>query len=214
MRYYSRLYGLARSLSNALVDDILRRVNLADASDARVKTYSLGMKRRLAIAGALLPDPELMILDEPSLGLDPEGMAFIRALLREFHSEGRTVFLSSHLLGEVEKLCTQVGVLQKGRLLRVDTPQALVRAIERQGSTLEVETRGVEDPIAESLARVAGVVGVEVQGTTLLIRGSLDDQTVAEITRVLVTAGVDVLSSRRLEHDLEQAFLELTGAAK
>lgn len=211
LHYWGRLYGMSRGQLDGQVDELLRRVGLAEAADRKAKTYSLGMKRRLAIAGALVSDPLLLILDEPSLGLDPHGMAFVRALLKELHDEGRTIFLSSHFLSEVEKICTQVGVLHHGRLLRVETPRALVKMLGGASEALEVETKGVEEAVVEELRGISGVTKVEVDGPVVRLYGSLDDDAVAEVNRRLVSAGVAVLSSRRREPDLEEAFLALTG---
>ncbi len=210
LRYYASLYGMSRSELDGHIDGLLARVGLADAADRKARAYSLGMKRRLALAGAILPDPEVLILDEPSLGLDPRGMAFVRSLLQNVNAEGTTVFLSSHILSEVEKICTRVGVLHKGHLLRVETPRELVRAIGPTGAGLQVETKGVGSEVVEVLRTIEGVTQVEVEGGRLRLFGSFDEDAVAEVNRRLVTAGVAILSSRPLEADLETAFLALT----
>ncbi len=210
LRYWARLYGMGRTQLDGQIDTLLQRVGLADATHKKAKAYSLGMKRRLALAGVLLPDPQILILDEPSLGLDPGGMAFVRSLLKDMHGEGRTIFLSSHILSEVEKICTRVGVLHHGHLLRVDTPRALVQAIGQTGAGLVVETKGVEAGVLEDLKGVQGVDRIEVEDTELHIFGPLDDESIAEVNRLLVAGGVAILSSRPLEPNLEKAFLALT----
>ncbi|MFQ5919402.1 MAG: ABC transporter ATP-binding protein [Thermoplasmata archaeon] len=210
LRYWARLYGMRRGHQDGDFGDLLERVGLAEAADKKTKAYSLGMKRRLALAGVLLPDPEILILDEPSLGLDPGGMAFVRSLLTDLHGQGRTIFLSSHILSEVEKICTRVGVLHHGRLLQVETPRALVQALGRASGGLEVETKGVEPNVSKDLESIDGVEQVAVEGTVLRVSGSLDDDAIAEVTRRLVAAGVAILGSRRLEPNLEEAFLALT----
>ncbi|HZY94417.1 MAG TPA: ABC transporter ATP-binding protein [Candidatus Bathyarchaeia archaeon] len=208
--YWAKLYGLNRESLKDKINMLLKRVGLSDAADRKAKTYSLGMKRRLALAGSLISDPELLILDEPSLGLDPEGMVFVRSLLKELQEEGRTIFLSSHLLSEVEKLCTRVGIISHGRLLRVDTPRALTQILGGTGRVLEVETRGVDSAILEKLKSIEGISRLEMQGNLLRVYGQLGDETVAEVNKQLATAGVAILSSRRLEPNLEDAFLDLT----
>src|SRR5207253_6461410 len=109
----------------ARIDDVLHTVGLADAANKRVKAYSQGMRQRLGIALALLGEPELLVLDEPTNGLDPQGMREIRLLLRRLAGEGTTVFVSSHLLSEVEAMCDRVGVLAQGRLIADGPPGAL-----------------------------------------------------------------------------------------
>ncbi|MFQ5986170.1 MAG: ABC transporter ATP-binding protein [Thermoplasmata archaeon] len=210
LRYWARLYGMRKAQPDGDFGHLLERVGLADAADRKTKAYSLGMKRRLALAGVLLPDPEVLILDEPSLGLDPGGMAFVRSLLADLHERGQTIFLSSHILSEVEKICTRVGVLHRGHLLQVETPRALVQALGRASGGLEVETKGVQRNVTEELESIEGVDQVVIEGTLLRVSGSLDDDAIAEVTRRLVAAGVAILSSRRLEPNLEEAFLALT----
>ena len=209
LNYWAELYGLGRSALSTQIEKLIERVGLFEARDNLAKEYSLGMKRRLALAGALLPDPQLLILDEPSLGLDPQGMAFVRSLLVELHKEGRTIFLSSHLLGEVERLCTKVGLLSKGKLIRVDTPRAISQSVSA-ASELEIETKGVGLTIVEMLRKIDGVSGVELDGTVLRISGVLTEELSSEVNRVLIVNGVSIISSRRQEHSLEEAFLSLT----
>lgn len=211
LRYYAGLYGKSRSQLDGRIDSLLDRVGLAEARDMKVKAYSLGMQRRLALAGAVLPEPDILILDEPSLGLDPAGMAFVRSLLTASHEEGTTIFLSSHILSEVEKICTHVGVLHHGNLLKVDTPQALVQALGPTRASIEVTTRGVQRKDAEEVEAIEGVERADVDGNVLRVYGALDDDVVVEVNRVLVKGGVGIVSSRRLEADLEEAFLALTG---
>ncbi len=210
LQYYASLYGMHGSELDGRIDGLLARVGLADAADSKSRTYSLGMKRRLALAGAILSDPEILILDEPSLGLDPAGVAFVRSLLLEVNEKGTTIFLSSHILSEVEKICTRVGILHRGRLLRVETPKELVRSIGSTGTALQVETKGVRPEVIEKLRAIDGVDQVEVEGSTLRLYGTLDEDAVSEVNRRLVSAGIAVLSFRRLEADLEDAFLALT----
>src|SRR4029077_10442335 len=109
------LLGRISGIGPARVREVLDEVGLAERADDQVKTYSLGMKQRLGIAGALLKDPEVLILDEPANGLDPAGIREIRELIRNLAAEGRTVFLSSHQLGEVEQVCDRVAVMSHGR---------------------------------------------------------------------------------------------------
>ncbi len=209
LNYWAELYGLDRPALATRIKKLLERVGLFEARDKLAKDYSLGMKRRLALAGALLPDPQLLILDEPSLGLDPQGMAFVRSLLVELHQEGRTIFLSSHFLGEVERLCTKVGLLSKGKLIRVDTPRDISQSVS-DASELEIETKGVGLTIVEIVRKIDGVSRVELDRTLLRISGALTEELIAEINRVLIVNGVSIISSRSQEHSLEDAFLSLT----
>lgn len=185
------------------VDEVLLEVELHGRAKDKFKKYSLGMKQRLGVAAALLKDPDLLILDEPTNGLDPKGMADMRALIRALGSEDRTVLLSSHLLGEVEQICDRVGVVRKGRLVAEGTVSDL-----RGGSGLLVRA----EPLREAsyiAARLAGVEEAKVVDGTL--RLSVNPGQAAEINAKLVGAGVRVSELRPAEQSLEEVFLELTG---
>jgi ABC-2 type transport system ATP-binding protein len=160
------------------------------------------MKQRLGVAAALLKDPELLILDEPTNGLDPKGMADMRALIRRVGNGERTVLLSSHLLGEVEQVCDRVGVIHKGELVTEGTVDEL-----RGGGGILVKVEPVEEArqIAVSLA---GVKGAEIEDGRLLL--DTDPEMAAEVNARLVSAGLRVSELRPVERSLEDAFLELT----
>src|SRR5438477_1114156 len=142
-----RLLGRIHRIGPKSVDDVLSRVGLGDRGRDPVRTYSLGMKQRLGIAAALLKDPEVLILDEPANGLDPAGIKEVRELLRRLASEGRTVFLSSHILSEVEQVCDRVAILSRGRAVAVGSvhevlaggkPASLVVRVENPDRAVDV----------------------------------------------------------------------------
>ena len=184
------------------VDEVLDQVELAGRAKDKFKKYSLGMKQRLGVAAALLKDPELLILDEPTNGLDPKGMADMRALIRRVRNGERTVLLSSHLLGEVEQVCDRVGVIHKGELVTEGTVDEL-----RGGGGILVKAEPIEEArqIAVSLA---GVKGAEIEDGKLLL--DTDPEMAAEVNARLVSAGLRVSELRPVERSLEDAFLELT----
>jgi ABC-type multidrug transport system ATPase subunit len=197
-----RVMARYRGLSEQLADDALARVDLADRGDDKFKSYSLGMKQRLGVASALMGEPELIVLDEPTNGLDPAGMADMRALIVELARGGQTVLLSSHLLAEVQEICDRVGVINNGRLLRESTVTEL-----RGATTLRV--RGV--PLDRALAtamRLAGDDGVRVEGEDLLLE--LPADRAPDVTRALVGDGVDVYEVTSRERSLEEVFFEMT----
>src|SRR5438552_16471828 len=132
LEYFTRAAGprSEQQARLARIDDVLHTVGLADAANKRVKAYSQGMRQRLGIALALLGEPELLVLDEPTNGLDPQGMREIRLLLRRLADEGTTIFVSSHLLFEVEAMCDRVGVLAHGRMVADGPPSDLRRDTE------------------------------------------------------------------------------------
>ncbi len=195
--------------AQARIGGVLARAGLADAADRKVVGYSMGMRQRLGVARALLGDPALLILDEPSNGLDPEGMADFRVLLRALADEGRTVFLSSHLLGEVERVCDEAAILAAGRVVQVG-PMADLLAAGRRGIQVRCADVGRARDLA---ARHSGVGRMEEWDGTLFV--DCDDPALAPaLNRDLVAAGIDVWMLAPFAESLEQRFLALTAAAQ
>jgi ABC-type multidrug transport system ATPase subunit len=189
--------GAGRRGRRGRVDDVLERVGLGVAGGRRVKGYSLGMRQRLGLASALLRSPRLLVLDEPTNGLDPQGIREMRDLLLGLNAEGTTIFLSSHLLAEVEQLCTRVGVLDRGRLV----VQEDLRVLQAPTGRTVVVTPDVD----ASLRVLDGRVEVR-DGDRLVVR-SADPATV---NRMLVEGGVRVLELGPERRGLEQVVLEAT----
>ena len=202
-RDHLRVVATAAGIPRSRVDELLAFVGLARAADRRVGGYSTGMRQRLAVAGALLGDPRVVVLDEPSSGLDPEGVAWMRRLLRGLAGEGRCVLLASHLLAEVVQTADRVLIIARGRALR----EADLTSLD---SATELAVR-VDDP--ESLARaLTAQHGVEVSATgdgRLVVRGAKAE----DVGRTAVRVGATVfeLSSRSTGESLEQLYLSLTG---
>ena len=191
--------GGARKDRHGRVEDALDRVGLGGIDGRPVRAYSLGMRQRLGLAAALIRRPRLLVLDEPTNGLDPQGIREIRDLLAELNREGTTVFLSSHLLAEVEQLCDRVGVLDRGRLVVQDRMDALRGPTGR----LRVHTPDVEEARALLDGQVEHVAAHE-----LLVRH--DDP--ATLNRLLVEGGVRVELLAPEHRSLEDVVLEATGA--
>ena len=187
----------SRRTRHRRIESALEQVGLADVGRKPVRAYSMGMRQRLGLAAALLRGPRLLVLDEPTNGLDPRGIAEIRDLLRELNRNGTTVFLSSHLLAEVEVFCTRVGVLDRGRLVAQDSLDNL------RGPTGRTLVR-VED-VAEAERAIGLQAGAGRDGMLVF-----DGIGVAEATARLVRAGVPVLEASPERRTLEQTVLELT----
>jgi ABC-2 type transport system ATP-binding protein len=202
-RNHLRVVATAAGIPRGRVDELLEFVGLAPAADRRVGGYSTGMRQRLAVAGALLGDPRVVVLDEPTSGLDPEGVAWMRRLLREFAAEGRCVVVASHLLAEVVQAADRVIIIAQGRALRESDLTSL------DGAT-ELSVR-VDDP--DSLARaLTARHGAEVSATgdgRLVVRGASAEEVGHTAARVGAT--VFELTSRSAGESLEQLYLSLTG---
>jgi ABC-2 type transport system ATP-binding protein len=189
----------------------LARVGLADRADERVRAYSMGMRQRLGVARCLLADPLLLVLDEPMNGLDPAGIEEFREMMKRFVAEGRTVFLSSHLLDEVQKTCDRVAIIDRGDILM----QGLVEDIARAGRpAVRIRCTPAEaashlltaHPSAGRVRTADGALVVELRTE----RGGDTDAAVADMNRILVEAGVSVYTIEAERVSLEERFLEIT----
>ncbi len=190
--------------SEAAADEALAVAGLGDAVRRKVKTYSHGMKQRLGIARALLARPEVLVLDEPTTGLDPQEIREVRRLVTRLAGEGVTILLSSHLLAEVEQTCTHLVVMDRGRLVTAGSTVELVTA-SSSSVYLEVDNAVAAEPV---LAGLAGVTNVhrEVAGLTVDVEGTARSELVAAL--VSAGIGVETVTARR---QLEDAFLGLVG---
>jgi ABC-2 type transport system ATP-binding protein len=205
-RNLSLLAGIA-GVPASRVDAALSSVGLRPRAKQAVRGYSLGMRQRLGIAAALLKDPELLILDEPANGLDPAGIKEIRDLLRHLGSEGRTVFVSSHLLTEVQQTCDRVAILARGRLVS-EGPVDEVIARGRPAGVVARLPNPDDLPRAVDVLSSAGLAA-SCDGEHLDV--ALDPCDAERITALLAHAGMYVRDLRPVERDLETVFLELTG---
>lgn len=197
-----RLLAEYAEVARARIHEVLALVDLTDRARDRFSTYSLGMKQRLGVAAALLKDPELVILDEPTNGLDPAGMRDMRRLIRELGADGRTVLLSSHLLGEVQQICDRVGIISEGKMVAEHN-------VEELRSQQELVIRAAPRESARSvLIEALGADTVHLYDDTLRVKVAPDRA--AEVNRVLVQAGIAVSELRSTERALEDVFFELT----
>jgi len=201
LRISQTYYGVDRSR----VDKVLELVDMTEYANRKVKAYSLGMRQRIAIAQALIHDPEVLILDEPTNGLDPNGIREIRELLVSLNNDhGKTIFVSSHLLSEIEKMCTHVGVIHHGRILY----QGAIENLPANGdSNLEIK---VKDPArAMALLKSQGLEAVHNHNSTLTLAVA-GEQQIAAVNRHLVEQGIDVFSLTLHQNNLEDIFVSLT----
>jgi ABC-type multidrug transport system ATPase subunit len=192
--------GGSRRTRRRRITDVLDQVGLGGVARRPVRAYSLGMRQRLGLAAALLRRPELLVLDEPTNGLDPQGITEIRELLLDLNRTGTTVFLSSHLLAEVEQLCTRVGVLDRGRLVLQE---------ELAGLTAPTGATVVDTPEPERVRAVLDGRVLSVDGGRVLVRGADP----AEVNARLVAAGVPVTGLALDRPSLEQVVLAAAGAS-
>lgn len=194
-----------KGIDPAQIEIVLKRVDLYERRDSKFSTYSLGMKQRLAIAGALLGQPSLLILDEPTNGLDPNGIAEIRQLIRGLAGEGKTIIMASHLLDEVEKVCTHVAIIKKGQLLATGS----VAEVLAESDTVSLGT-GDLDALNTLLPTLPGFVSAIRQDDRIILSVNLETQNLADINRFCYENGITLNHLTLHKKSLESKFLEIT----
>lgn len=200
LEVYRKIYGVGKGR----IEAVLQLVDLSNTGGKRARQFSLGMKQRLSIAVALLHSPELLILDEPTNGLDPNGIIETRELIKQLNSqEGVTILVSSHILAEVEKMATHLGIIHKGKLLFQGSLSEL-QILKSKQAILQLETSN--NVAAASL--LSSYYSQIKNGQMLLTYESRED--IARINRTLVENGVDVFLLQPQQNDLEQLFLDIT----
>ena len=216
LEYFAALYHVPPAESKARIANVLAAVKLTDRADDYVERYSTGMRQRLALARALLPDPPLVVLDEPTVGLDPQASRDLRDRVRELKAQGRTVLLTTHYMEEADQLCDRVAIIDHGRIVALDTPAALKRTIRAEEVVrLEIALDGDEHAVIDRLARSGTVARSERSNGTLAVTAHCAS------ARDFVPAAFDAARStgatiRHVEVvpvTLEDVFLALTGRA-
>jgi ABC-2 type transport system ATP-binding protein len=204
VRFHGRLHGMRGQALETRIDQLLSRVDMLDAADRPLRGYSKGMLQRAGLAQALVNDPKLVFLDEPTSGLDPLGRLLVRDILGELRSNGVSVFLNSHLLGEVEATCDRVAFVKQGRVVHQLTLGAAP-------SSFEIEIRAVplDPPVLEGLARFGTVAGRPGEDRVLLrVAG---DGVLPDVSRWLVEQGVRLYEMRGRRKSLEEWFVDVMG---
>ena len=211
--FFARCYGLPAAGRRRMIGDLLELVDLGDRRDAYVQDLSRGMQQRLCLAHALVHDPQVLLLDEPASGLDPRARVELRELLRELRSMGKTIVISSHILPELEELCTSVAIVDRGQVLA----QGRVAEIERRlrfGAVLRVRLLLDGEELVAARDRLAAEP--DVASATILPDGTVelgfrgDDAAAARLLATVVAAGLPVASFARAASDLEELFLQVT----
>ena len=207
LSYYGRLSGLGKTQINAAIPPLLARLALGDATKRSIGTFSKGMTQRLGLAQALLHDPELLILDEPTSGLDPEGRRLVLDIMQEEKARGRTVFLSSHILSDVERTCDEVVMVHRGQVAFANQ----IAAFQDTSGNWEIEVIGWNQAQAEFLADLAFSVAREADGSAVLVCSAADKK--ALLHRLTTTAVEIGTVQRSRAASLEETYLKHVGRA-
>ncbi|HEV2429191.1 MAG TPA: ABC transporter ATP-binding protein, partial [Thermoplasmata archaeon] len=210
LRYFADLFGVPLAVRERRIQEVLERVGVADAADRRVEEFSRGMKQKLHIARGILHQPEVLFLDEPTIGLDPKSARETRKLVRGLVSDGVTIFLTTHYMFEAEELCHRLAILTRGRIVARDTVAGL-RQLVGGDRTLEAEGYGFEDAEIEALRRLPGVSKIVPEEfgprLRLTMRARSGELTETAIRKVLT--GHPELSIRERRTSLEDVYLDL-----
>jgi ABC-2 type transport system ATP-binding protein len=214
LRFYAKLYGVSNPDRQA--DAMLQRLQMEDSKDIPVGRFSKGMAQKIAIARALIHDPQLVFLDEPTSGLDPEASFLVREFIASLKSQGKTVFLCTHRLEEAERLCDRVAVFRR-KILAIDTPQGLRRS--RFGSRVVIELARRHDPLLGAARSLPFVSAVQWRNTPseapeLVVTLSNPREQNPLLLRTLISNGAEIRFVREEQASLEQAYLSLTGSLK
>ena len=205
---YGRMYGMTQQELKEQIPKLIDLVGLKGREKDLIGKYSKGMQQRIGIAQALLNSPDLVILDEPSIGLDPVGMVEVRELVKAISKEGMTVFVSSHLLFEVEQICTHVTIINKGSLLVSDTLQN-VSSMLSGPAMIHVELAELSDAVIVAVKKLPFVSGVWRTGNNLSIQVATHDDVRAEVSQEITRSGGVVVGISQKASNLEDVFIQL-----
>ncbi len=203
LSFYAEMKGTKREECKYLINEM----GLEDAANKKVGKFSKGMVQRLGMARAMLGKPIILILDEPSGGLDPRGVVLIRDKIKELKKNGTTIFLSSHILGEVQTICDRVGIINKGKLVAQDSVNELSRRLNIKPK-ITVELKQLEDDIVKSVKNIKGIEKVETEANRIIV--ICDSETKAKVILTIAKAGGNILNLQTQEPSLEEVFMRFT----
>jgi ABC-type multidrug transport system ATPase subunit len=206
---YGRMCGMGDQERREQIPRLIEMVGLKGRERDLIGRYSKGMQQRIGIAQALLGDPELLILDEPSVGLDPVGMVEVRNLMQAISKEGRTVFLSSHLLFEVEQICTHVTIIHRGVSLVSDTLQNVSKMLQGSAATLQIEVANLSKKVVDAVKKQPFVSGVTENGNIITIQVKTSNDVREQISREITNAGGTIVNMNVRGQSLEEVFIQL-----
>jgi ABC-2 type transport system ATP-binding protein len=205
---YGRMYGMTEQQRAEQIPKLIDLVGLKGRENDLIGKYSKGMQQRIGIAQALLNNPELVILDEPSIGLDPVGMVEVRELVKTISKEGITVFLSSHLLFEVEQICDHVTIINKGLVLASDTLQN-VSGLISESPMIHIELTDLSDAVIAAVKKLPYVTGTWKTGNTLIIQVNTREDVRAQVSKEVTGSGGLIVGMSQKSSNLEDVFIQL-----
>lgn len=207
LNFYAEMKGISKEECEPLIEEF----GLVDSINKKVGNFSKGMTQRLGMARAVLGNPPILILDEPTGGLDPRGVVFIRGRIREMRDKGTTIFVSSHILSEIQEICDRVGIINNGILVAKDTVSELSKKMNLKPK-ITVELEKMSDVVVESVKKIKGVDKVEIIGRSIDV--VCNSKTKAKVILAIATAGGDIVNLYTKEPSLEEVFMRFTEGKK
>jgi len=212
LAFWGRMYGLSGKQLRERMEAVLKIVGLEERKNEKIQNYSGGMKRRINIAASLLHQPEILIMDEPTVGIDPQSRSHILETVKKLNGEGITVIYTSHYMEEVEYLCSRIAIMDQGKVIALGEKDEL-KSLAAEKNTVEVEVAAVTPAMLERLRAIKGVLGINAEGNKLTILSEVGTNLLTEILSVIAGMNSKVLSVKAEEPNLESVFLGLTGRA-
>jgi ABC-2 type transport system ATP-binding protein len=212
LNFWGKMYGLSGKALRERIDEALRIVGLEDRKNEAIEKYSGGMKRRINIAAALLHKPEILIMDEPTVGIDPQSRNHILETVKGLNSEGMTVIYTSHYMEEVEYLCSRIGIIDHGKVIALGDKDELKHSVIKQDK-IEIEVTSQTPTLLERIKQIESVAGVTAKDNKLTIYSNDGPELLANVLSVMAKMNIRVLSVKVEEPNLESVFLKLTGRA-
>jgi len=211
LKYFARIYYVPKSEEKGRIEELLKLVGLWERKDDLVMNYSRGMKQRLATAKALINDPEVLFLDEPTLGLDVQSALFVREFIKKLVDEQKkTVLLTTHYMSEAEELCNRIAIIDHGEIIALDIPEGLKRLVKGEDA-VEIKIRDFPAVKLENFPWKLAVVREDTARGIITLRGQIDEEELPKVVELLVKNGARILSVEQKEPTLEDVFIKLTG---
>ena len=208
--FHAAYFGIHASTSQPRANRLLEQLGIADKAYAKVDEMSGGQQQRLMIARALIHEPQVIFLDEPTVGLDPQTRLSLWEILRHLHAEGRTIVMTTHYMEEADKLCDRIAIVDRGQLLELDTPEALKQRAPG-GTLVEMSLSGDARPVIDAVRAVDGVLRVEAQGPLLRVFSDRGGRVISPVIQAVEENGVSVANISLTEPSLETLFVSRTG---
>jgi len=208
--FHAAYFGIPRSTAEASARQLLERLDIADKATAKVDQLSGGQQQRLMIARALIHEPDVLFLDEPTVGLDPQARLDLWSILRDLHNQGRTIVMTTHYMEEADRLCERIGIVDRGKLLALDTP-ARLKERAPGGTLIELQVDADPQPVLASITALSGVLRAEARENALRIFSDRGGRIISPLIQIVEDAGLHVRNIGLTEPSLETLFVSLTG---